>query len=63
LAPPDDDDHDCGWKTYAKAQDAKLALVMARLEDLERRAAGHKSEKRKTSKLPPPTPPVSCWPR
>jgi hypothetical protein len=39
LAPPDDDDHDCGWKAYAKAQDAKLTLVMARLEDLERRSA------------------------
>jgi transposase len=58
LVPPDDDDHDCGWKAYAKAQDAKLTLVMARLEDLERRATGHKSEKRKTSKLPPATPHV-----
>jgi transposase len=57
LVPPDDDDHNCGWKAYAKAQDAKLAAVMARLEDLERRAAGHKSEKRKSSKLPPATPP------
>jgi transposase len=56
LAPPDDDDHDCGWKAYAKAQEEKLAVVMARIEDLERRAKGHKSEKRKTSKLPPPTP-------
>jgi len=59
LAPPDDDDHDCGWKAYAKAQDAKLAAVMARLEDLERRAAGHKSEKRKSSKLPPAMPVTS----
>jgi transposase len=58
LVPPDDDDHDCGWKAYAKAQDAKLAALMARMEDLERRAAGHKSEKRKASKLPPATPPV-----
>jgi len=56
LAPPDDDDHDCGWKAYAKAQDAKLAAVMARLEDLERRAAGHKSERRRSSKLPPAMP-------
>src|ERR1700744_4604720 len=30
---------------------------MARMEDLERRAAGHKSERRKPSKLPPATPP------
>jgi transposase len=57
LAPPDDD-HDCGWKAYAKAQEKKLAAVMTRLEDLERRAAGHKSEKRKGTKLPPPTPPT-----
>jgi len=57
LAPPDDDDHDCGWKVYAKAQDKKLAAVMARIEDLERRAAGHKSERRKSSKLPAPLPP------
>jgi hypothetical protein len=42
LVPPDDDDHNCGWKAYAKAQDAKLAAVMARIEDLERRAAGHR---------------------
>lgn len=58
MVPPDDDDHDCGWKAYAKAQDAKIAALMARMEDLERRAAGHKSEKRKTSKLPPATPPI-----
>jgi len=57
LVPPDDDDHDCGWKAYAKQQDAKLAAVMARVEELERRAKGHKSEKRKSSKLPAPTPP------
>jgi transposase len=56
LAPPDDDDHDCGWKAYAKAQDEKLAKMMAKLEDLERLVAGHRSEKRKASKLPPPAP-------
>jgi transposase len=54
LAPPDDDDHDCGWKAYAKAQDKKLVDMMQKLEELERRI--HKSEKRKRSKLPPPTP-------
>jgi transposase len=53
---PEDDDHDCGWKAYAKAQDKKLSAVMAKLEALELRVAGHKSEKRKGSKLPPPAP-------
>jgi transposase len=62
LVPPDDDDHNCGWKAYAKAQDAKLAAMMARLEELERRAAGHKSEKRKSSKLPPAAPPAKPSP-
>lgn len=56
--PPEDDGHDCGWKAYAKAQDAKLAAVMAKLEELERRVAGHKSEKRKGTKLPPAAPPA-----
>jgi transposase len=62
VPPPDDDDHDCGWKAYAKAQDKKLAALMARVEDLERSAAGHKSEKRKRSKLPPPEPPAKADP-
>ena len=62
MAPPDDDDHNCGWKAYAKAQDKKLAAVLARVEELERRAAGHKSEKRKSSKLPPPTQPAKATP-
>jgi transposase len=57
LAPPDDDDHDCGWKQYAKHQDAKLAEVIEKLAALERRVLGKKSEKRKSSKLPPPLPP------
>ena len=54
MVPPPDDDHDCGWKTYAKAQEEKLALVMARLEALELQRRGHRSEKTKSSKLPPP---------
>src|SRR5690606_23540967 len=44
LAPPPDDEHDCGWKAYAKAQEqkldeltAKLAAVTAKLQELERR--------------------------
>ncbi|MGH7435462.1 MAG: IS66 family transposase [Polyangiaceae bacterium] len=63
MVPPDDDDHDCGWKAYAKAQDAKIVALVARMEDLERRAAGHKSEKRKASKLPPAMPPVRPEPQ
>jgi len=54
LVPPDDDDHECGWKAYAKAQDAKLATLTDKLAALERRVLGHKSERRKTNKLPPP---------
>jgi len=54
VVPPPDDDHDCGWKAYAKAQEAKLALVVARLEALELQRRGHRSEKTKSSKLPPP---------
>jgi transposase len=56
LAPPDDDDHDCGWKAYARAQDAKLAELSAQLAELQRRVLGKKSERRKSSKLPPPVP-------
>lgn len=59
MAPPDDDDHDCGWKTYAKAQDAKLAELSRQIAELNRRFLGKKSERRKTSKLPPPLPKAS----
>jgi len=55
LAPPDDD-HDCGWKAYAKAQEEKLQELTNKLEELERRFI-KKSERRKSSKLPPPLPP------
>ena len=55
MVPPPDDDHDCGWKAYAKAQDAKLTQVMARLADVERRFLDKKSERRRGTKLPPPT--------
>jgi len=54
LVPPPDDDHDCGWKAYAKAQQAQLDALTAKLAELERRVAGHKSERRKSGKLPPP---------
>lgn len=61
MVPPPDDEHDCGWKTYAKAQQAqlnelteKLKVVTAKLDDLERRKRGHQSERRKRPKMPPP---------
>jgi transposase len=64
--PPDDDDHDCGWKAYSKAQEAKLAAqeqklveLSEKLAELERRFVGKKSERRKGTKLPPPVPPKS----
>lgn len=56
MVPPGDDDHDCGWKAYAKAQDAKLAEMTAQIAALQSRVFDKKSERRKTSKLPPPLP-------
>jgi transposase len=56
LVPPGDDDHDCGWKAYAKAQDAKLAEMTAQIAALQSRVFATKSERLKTSKLPPPLP-------
>ena len=53
MVPPGDDDHDCGWKAYAKAQDAKLAELNAKLEALQRRVFSKRSERRKSKKLPP----------
>jgi hypothetical protein len=58
LVPPPDDEHDCGWKVYAKAQEAKLAEMGEKIAALERRFLEKKSEKRKGSKLPPPIPPT-----
>jgi transposase len=55
LAPPDDE-HDCGWKAYAAAQEQKLAELTDKLAALERRLFEKKSERRLTSKLPPPLP-------
>jgi transposase len=57
LVPPPDDEHDCGWKAYAKAQEAKLVEMGDKIAALERRFLDKKSEKRKASKLPPPVPP------
>lgn len=56
MAPPSDDDHDCGWKTYATEQERELASLKERLAALERVLHGRKSEKRKAVKLPPPLP-------
>ena len=55
MAPPDDE-HDCGWKAYAAAQEQKLAELTDKLAALERRLFEKKSERRLTSKLPPPLP-------
>jgi hypothetical protein len=55
LTPPSDD-HDCGWKKHAEAQAAEIALLKEKLEAIERRMLGKKSERLKSSKLPPPLP-------
>ena len=55
MGPPPDDDHNCGWRTWAthleaKLEDtaAKLEAVAAKMAAMERRILGPKSEK-----LPP----------
>ncbi len=55
MAPPDDE-HDCGWRAYAAAQEQKLAELTDKLAALERRLFEKKSERRLTSKRPPPLP-------
>lgn len=55
MVPPPDD-HDCGWKAYAEAQTKKLEELSAKVAELEKRARGHKTEKRKGTHLPPPIP-------
>lgn len=57
MAPPSDDEHDCGWKAYAKAQEEKLVELTEKIAALERRFLARKSERQKSSKLPPPLPP------
>ena len=64
--PPKDDDHECGWKAYAEAQERflkemseQLESVQAQLAELKRARYGKKSEKRKSPKMPPPVRPES----
>jgi transposase len=59
---PSDDDHDCGWKKYAAAQEQKLAELTEKLAALERRLFEKKSERLPSSKLPPPLPKVKRSP-
>ncbi len=61
VPPPNNDDHDCGWKLYAKSQDAKLAEVTAKLGEVQgqlatllKRVHGPRTEQRPKHKLPPP---------
>ena len=48
MAPPLDDDHECGWKDFAKELEAKMSELEAKMAAMERRVLGPKSEK-----LPP----------
>ena len=73
MVPPPDDEHDCGWKAYSAAQAAKLdeqnaklsdlseklAVVTAKLDELSKRSRGHRSERRRSPKMPPPVAPKS----
>jgi transposase len=45
LAPPDDNDHECGWRGYALKLQTDLEQVKAELDGLKRRLYGRKSEK------------------
>lgn len=54
MARPLDEDHDCGWRTYAAEQERELSSLKERLAALERLVHGKKSEKRKATRLPPP---------
>jgi len=63
LVPPPDDEHDCGWKAYAEAQETELSKlreqlksVTEKIDELARQRRGHRSERRKQPKMPPPIP-------
>ena len=68
LTPPPDDEHECAWQEYAKAQEqelqelkakvveltAKLEVSTAKIDTLVKLKEGNKSERRKSPKMPPP---------
>jgi hypothetical protein len=39
LVPPPDDEHDCGWKAYSKAQAAQLDEQNAKLTEIAEQLA------------------------
>ena len=52
MVPPGDDEHDCGWKSYAEQLQAQLKQVLetqraqqAEFDALKRQMLGKKSEK------------------
>jgi transposase len=51
MAPLPDDEHDCGWKTFALDLQERLNEVEAKMAAMERRLLGPKSEK--LPKVPP----------
>ena len=48
MAPPPNDDHECGWKTFATELSQEMVTMRAELDALKRQVLGPKSEK-----LPP----------
>ena len=62
MAPPSPpDDHDCGWKARAVGLEEQLDALKRKMESLERRLLGPKSEKmppvsREVKRLRPPDP-------
>ena len=45
MAPPPDDDHECGWKVFAKDLAQEMATMRGELDVLKRQVLGPKSEK------------------
>ncbi len=45
VAPPEDDDHDCGWRRKSVELEEKLEALMGQFEALKRQVLGKKSEK------------------
>jgi transposase len=44
MAPPPNDDHECGWKVFATELGQEMATMRAELDALKRRVLGPKSE-------------------